>query len=484
MSHRYTDHRYAEVSREADAELLACARTGDQRAYAELWRRYEHVARAVARTYWWSADPDDLVAESFTRIYQAMQAGKGPQSAFKPYLFATMRNLAISWGRARREVPIEHIETVEDPASTEAAADADFDASLVSKAILALPERWQEVLWFGEVENLSMQEIGKRLEITERAAAVLAFRAREGLRQAWIAAHLKERPPTSKECRWTLGKIGAHARRRLTVRDDQRVRAHLEHCDDCRAGAEEARRASSRMLSVLFPAGLALGGGAQVWQSLSLEGASATAAPMPVTVTVPFAGLAAAKAGLVGMAIVTVAALAVGVTGSVVNNNDSAVAATAFAHTDSSDAGPGSGSLPTDLPTLVPSAAPTAEPSAVPLTETTPLPQASSPPAAPPPPPAPAQVPGPPVILSIPSQVTRTQWISASVRCEVGAEVSVSAYGVTVAAGTCTTDETWQASIDVSSYPVPSGTAIGFAFAQSNIAGVSGSAWAEVVVVD
>ena len=62
MSHRYTDHRYAELSREADAELLACARTGDQRAYAELWRRYEHVARAVARTYWWSADPDDLVA--------------------------------------------------------------------------------------------------------------------------------------------------------------------------------------------------------------------------------------------------------------------------------------------------------------------------------------------------------------------------------------------------------------------------------------
>jgi RNA polymerase sigma factor (sigma-70 family) len=149
--------------RERDADLLGRVRGGDEQAYAELWERYAPAAAAVARSYWWSADADDLVAESFTRIYQAIQAGKGPTAAFKPYLFATMRNLAISWGRARREVPIEYIEAVEDPNSTDAAADADFDASLVSQAILALPERWQDVLWFGEVEHLSMHEIGKRL---------------------------------------------------------------------------------------------------------------------------------------------------------------------------------------------------------------------------------------------------------------------------------------------------------------------------------
>ncbi|MFF1539961.1 sigma-70 family RNA polymerase sigma factor [Microbacterium sp. NPDC058269] len=478
MSHRYTD-----VGRDGDADLLARARTGDQRAYAELWRRYAQIARAVARTYWWSADSDDLVAESFTRIYQALQAGKGPKSAFKPYLFATMRNLAISWGRARREIPIEHIETVEDPASTDAAADADFDASLVSKAILALPERWQEVLWFGEVENLSMQEIGKRLDITERAAAVLAFRAREGLRQAWIAAHLTDRAPASKECRWTLGKIGAHARRRLTVRDDERVRAHLEQCGDCRARADEARQASSRMLSVLFPAGIALGGGAQVWESLTSVGASATAAPMPVSVTVPFASLATAKAGLVGMTLVTTAALGLGMVSSFVSND--VLVSTASA--SQSEAG---------LPTPDPAAPPTAPPDPASSTEPAPAPTAATPapevapvPEAPqkPAPPAaapPVGVPAAPVILSIPSQVSRTQWIYASVRCEAGADLSVSAYGVTIATGTCAADQTWQAAIDVSSSPVPSGTAISFAFAQSNIAGISGSTAAEVVVVD
>ena len=96
--------------RERDTDLLGRVRGGDEQAYAELWERYAPAAAAVARSYWWSADADDLVAESFTRIYQAIQAGKGPTAAFKPYLFATMRNLAISWGRARREVPIEYIE--------------------------------------------------------------------------------------------------------------------------------------------------------------------------------------------------------------------------------------------------------------------------------------------------------------------------------------------------------------------------------------
>ncbi|PRB67390.1 hypothetical protein CQ027_18305 [Microbacterium sp. MYb32] len=88
------------------------------------------------------------------------------------------------------------------------------------------------------------------------------------------------------------------------------------------------------------------------------------------------------------------------------------------------------------------------------------------------------------MIISIPAQVSRTEWISASVRCEVGADLTVTVYGVTIAAGTCASDSVWQASVDVSSYPVPSGTAISVSFVQSNIAGISGTASAEVVIVD
>lgn len=477
---------HAEIEHDKDTDLLARTRAGDQRAYAELWRRYSQIARGVARTYWWSADSDDLVAESFTRIYQAIQAGKGPTSAFKPYLFATMRNLAISWGRSRREIPIEHIESVEDPRSTNAAADADFDASLVSTAILALPERWQEVLWFAEVENLSMREIGKRLDLTERAVAVLAFRAREGLRQAWIAAHLTSIPPASKDCRWTLGKLGAHARRRLTDRDSGRVHAHLEHCTECRARADEARQASSRMLSVLFPGGVVVGVGIQAWDSLTSSGVSANAAPMPVAVTLPVAGHATATATLTTLVAATFATLAVGVVASAVS-----ISAAAFpdpaSETESSLVAavrPSGSASPSALP------APRPEPTAVVSAPVPPPdgssgaddPQASVPPVSVPPPSR--SVPPAPVIIDIPAQISRTQWISAAVRCEIGADITVSVYDFTLAAGVCTSDSQWQASFDVSSFPVPSGTAINVTFAQSNVAGTSGTASAEVVIVD
>ncbi len=477
------NHERADVEQGQDADLLARTRNGDQRAYAELWQRYSQIAGAVARTYWWSADPDDLVAESFTRIYQAIKVGKGPTSAFKPYLFATMRNLAISWGRSRREIPLEHIEAVEDPASTEAAADADFDASLVSTAILALPDRWQEVLWFAEIENLSMQEIGNRLEITERAAAVLAFRAREGLRQAWIVAHLASRPPASKECRWTLGKLGAHARRRLTSRDSERVQAHLAQCTDCRAKADEARQASSRMLSVLIPAGIALGAGAQGWELLASAGSSANAAVMPTTVTVPVVGLASAKVGVIMLSVAAATTLAVGVSTAVVNNAPM-VEATSAAEEDLRQRAPALSPLPTLVPDTDPTPAPppaASPPEQAPVTSA--APEQPQSPVAPAPPPQ-SRVPAAPVIISIPAQVPRTEWISASVRCEVGADLTVTVYGVTIAAGTCASDAVWYASLDVSSYPVPSGTAISVSFVQSNVAGVSGAASAEVIIVD
>ncbi|KYJ96753.1 sigma-70 family RNA polymerase sigma factor [Microbacterium sp. CH1] len=494
-----TDHAAIAESRSdlaevRDGDLLAQTREGDPRAYAELWERYAPMATAVARSSWWSSDPEDLVAESFTRVFQAIRSGKGPTTAFKPYLFATMRNLAITWGRSRREVPLEHMEAIEDPRTSDAAADADFDADLVARALVALPSRWQDVLWLAEVEGLSMLEIGARLGISERASAVLAFRAREGLRQAWITAHLAEQPPTAKDCRWTLNKLGAHTRRRLTARDDQRVQAHLDRCDDCGAKAEEARRASSRIFTVLVPGGIGVGVAVQAWQSLT-EGGSASAMPTsvmaasvgaPVTVALPAGGFIAAKAGLVAVAATAVATVTVSLVAASLDDPTEVVAdaavvaegggAPAPEASRPSTAPPSRSSAPTPTASAaVPTAAPETEPAA-------PAPPVSAP--APIPPRQTIAAPASPVILSLPSEIARNQVLSFTVRCEPGAALTVSAWDVTIAAGTCGTDQRWQGSVDVSAYPVPSGTEIILSFAQSNAAGVSATASAGVLVMD
>ncbi|WP_430647662.1 sigma-70 family RNA polymerase sigma factor [Agromyces sp. GXS1127] len=268
----------------ADADLIAATRRGDRAAYGELWRRHEASARTVARSHT-TLDADDLVAEAFTRTFDAIRSGKGPTGAFRPYLFTTIRNTAASWGRAIRESPLDQLDAVEDPATGDAAALEALDRTTTAKAFRALPERWQEVLWYAEVERMSPQQIAPLLGMSANATAALAYRAREGLRQQWIRAHLAD-AHHEPECGWTVDRLGAYMRGRLRRRDTARVEVHLDGCAKCTVVAVEAREVGMRLAFVLLP--LAAGPAAATAYSAWI-GASA-----PVTTTA--AGIAAAGA--------------------------------------------------------------------------------------------------------------------------------------------------------------------------------------------
>ena len=123
---------------DADATLIERTRQGDRAAFAQLWQRHAASGRTVARSYS-SLDPDDLVSESFTRIYDAILAGKGPTAAFRPYLFTTIRNTAASWGRARHETNLETLESFEDPDTSESASLDALDRSTTAQAFRSLP---------------------------------------------------------------------------------------------------------------------------------------------------------------------------------------------------------------------------------------------------------------------------------------------------------------------------------------------------------
>ncbi len=92
------------VGETADADLVLRTRSGDAAAFGELWRRHYRSGITVARSVTGSFDADDLVQEAYTRIYQSILQGRGPTTAFRAYLFTSIRNTAADWGRARREV--------------------------------------------------------------------------------------------------------------------------------------------------------------------------------------------------------------------------------------------------------------------------------------------------------------------------------------------------------------------------------------------
>jgi RNA polymerase sigma factor (sigma-70 family) len=292
------------LERTGDAELVRMTRKGDADAYATLFRRHASAAASVARSVTTAFEPDDLVSEAYTRILQALQAGKGPTGAFRPYLFTTVRNIAASWGRSgKHAVPLdpEELDTI---AFAEDDPLAALDRSLTAQAFRALPERWQEALWYSEVEGMQPAELAPLLGLRASAAAALCYRAREGLRQAWIQAHLSS-TSLEPECRWTVERLPALARGRLGKRDRSRVDAHLKTCAKCRMAAAEAREAGNRLVLVLLP--LAIGTGAAT------------------------AYLAAAKAGVAGATVAAAGAGAAGLAGGTSAAGTSGSAATSAA---------------------------------------------------------------------------------------------------------------------------------------------------------
>jgi RNA polymerase sigma factor (sigma-70 family) len=148
------------------------------------------VARRCSRA---SADVDDLVAETFTRVLVALLAGRGPDSAFRAYLFTTLRNLACD--KARRDRRLQFVEDlcalgVEDtPVEAIDTGLTEAERALVVRAFNALPERWQSVLWHTEIEGLTPAELAPLLCLRPNAVAALAYRARAGLRAAYLQTH-------------------------------------------------------------------------------------------------------------------------------------------------------------------------------------------------------------------------------------------------------------------------------------------------------
>jgi len=69
-------------------------------------------------------------------------------------------------------------------------AVADLERTIVARAFASLPERWQAVLWHTEIEGARPADMAPLLGLTANSVAALAYRAREGLRQAYLQMHL------------------------------------------------------------------------------------------------------------------------------------------------------------------------------------------------------------------------------------------------------------------------------------------------------
>jgi RNA polymerase sigma factor (sigma-70 family) len=278
----------------SDAELVQATRDGDRLAFATLWDRHAAAAGRAARAVAWTADPDDLVSEAFTRILRATQGGGGPTEAFRPYLFATIKNIAVSWSKEAPTVPLDEVREMADESQPDPATLV-ADRTALARAFRTLPERWRTVLWYLEVEGMTPRELAPILGISANSVAALSYRAREGFRKAWMELHLQDED-RSAECRWAteyvLSERGAGQRGHES--DQLRHDRHIADCAACRILAADEREPSQQLRAVLLA--LTLGSAAAAYSQVYSPAPAAAAAIKP---SVAPAAYIAASVGVV-----------------------------------------------------------------------------------------------------------------------------------------------------------------------------------------
>lgn len=291
----------------ADEVLAERTRTGDLEAYAELWQRHAAAGLGMARRFGGIADPDDLVSEAYLQILRALQRGGGPYGAFRPYLYRTIHNVAMAWRPKAASVPLDLTEELEDSAID--LETATIENTITVRAFRTLPDRWQSILWYTEVEGMDPAAAAPLLGLTANAAAALSYRAREGLRKAWLQAHVNDRR-VPRDCRWTTERMADYTRDALSPDARARFDEHLMGCRRCQILLEEINALGGHLASLLLP--VAIGSAA----AAGLLGHAASGdAPAVATARIEAAPVRTARRGArLGVAIAAGAGIALAAT--------------------------------------------------------------------------------------------------------------------------------------------------------------------------
>ena len=231
--------------------------------FEELYRRHAPAAWRVA--YAVAGNPDDAadaVSDAFTRVFQVLPEGRPQASRGVPPLPARRHpqrrprrpappGPAPAHGDRRAARPPDG-PTTSPPTRCSTASTRN----LVAVAFRSLPERWRSVLWLTEVEGIPAREAAPMLGVSANGLAQLAVRARAGLRQRFLQAHL--RAPVARACQFPVDKLGAYIAGGLSPRETAKVDQHLAGCADCRQQVEELEDLGSLLRRVVTPVPLAL----------------------------------------------------------------------------------------------------------------------------------------------------------------------------------------------------------------------------------
>ncbi|MFC4224471.1 RNA polymerase sigma factor [Lysinibacter cavernae] len=227
-----------------DGQLIDEFRGGDATALERLFRQLHPIALHYAARYASARlSAEDIVAEAFIRMIQAITNGKGPTVSVWWYLVSAMKTVAIRHGMSLRHTVNVEADTLEFCAelASEQRSEGVAEAWVV-EAFHRLPARWQTVVWLRDVQALSLAEAAESLGISPNAVGTLHSRARKAFRLHYLAVIAGDE--TARSCAAYVSDLAGE-----TDPSPETTR-HLDDCPPCLTTAAELASVKHRFLGL------------------------------------------------------------------------------------------------------------------------------------------------------------------------------------------------------------------------------------------
>lgn len=168
-----------------DDECVRNALAGDRTAYSVLVRRHQaSLHRHLLRMVGSHDDALDLTQEAFVRAWQALPQWE-PGAQFRTWLFRIASNAALDLLRRRKTVEFvamdDTFDAADPGAGPERLAQGAQEMRELEAALARLSPEHREVLLLREIEEMSYDEIGRVLALSEGTVKSRLARARVAL---------------------------------------------------------------------------------------------------------------------------------------------------------------------------------------------------------------------------------------------------------------------------------------------------------------
>ena len=172
---------------QSDDRLVALARSGSERAWDEIMRRYGRQLRSYCSRFVGAGRAEDAVQQTFLQAFLALRDGSEREIALRAWLYRIAHNCAIDV--LRKSAP--EYEQLDLESDGVAQPPTLFEQREEIRRLVArmrdLPDAQRQALALRELEGRSYEEISAQLGHSGSGVRQLIFRARTALRNGAAA---------------------------------------------------------------------------------------------------------------------------------------------------------------------------------------------------------------------------------------------------------------------------------------------------------